>query len=321
MRSIVARSALAVILAGLVPAGASAGTIGFDVVHQGTAHEAFFCMSAEKDAMIAVGAPNLLFDSTDAGKSWSLNTAVKADGALFGCRLKHGVGLVVGQMGLILRQEGGVWSEVPKVTDARLFAVDMNARGLAVAVGAFGTILVSTDAGKNWSRVDYDWSTTNTEGFEPHIYGVTVAEDGAVTISGEFAAILRSTDAGNTWSVVNTGTASLFDVVIDGDGIGFAVGQDGLVLRTADSGLTWSKVASGVTSNLLGIERDGAGHVLVTGMRSLLIGTDDGSALKAILPGDVATGWYQGIVDSGKGTWLLAGQAGRLVRVIDNETK
>lgn len=321
MRSEFARAALVACLAGFMPAGASAGTIGFDVVQQGTTHEALYCLSADKDVAIAVGAPNLLFDSKDRGKSWTLNGAVKAEGALFGCRLKHGIGLVVGQMGLILRQQEGTWSSMPKVTDARLFAVDMNAHGLAVAVGAFGTILVSHDGGTSWSKIAYDWSTTNDEGFEPHIYAVSVGEDGAVTIAGEFAAILRSTDAGQTWTVVNKGTSSLFDVVVDGDGIGFAIGQEGRVLRTADGGLTWVEVESGVTSNLLGISRDGAGQVLVTGMRSLLIGPDDGSSLTSVAPGDIATGWYQGIIDNGKGAWLLSGQSGRLVRVTEDNTK
>ncbi|PWR20971.1 sialidase family protein [Zavarzinia compransoris] len=307
--------ALGLILAGIAPAGAKAGTIGFDVVHQGTMHEAVYCINRDQDRLIAVGAPNLLFDSADGGRTWTQNTTVAFSGAPMGCRLKHGIGFVVGQGGQIFRQEAGAWSAVPKATEARLFAVDHNAKGLAVAVGAFGAVLVSTDAGRSWTPVQYDWSSTNTEGFEPHVYAVSVAEDGTILIAAEFESILRSTDQGRTWTLVHKGKASLFDLSVGTDGIGFAVGQDGRVLRTADGGLSWTAVPTGVSTNLLGVSRDGAGKVLVSGLRTLLVGADDGSALVSVEAGDVATGWYQGIARGGNGAWLLGGQSGRLVQV------
>ncbi|PWR25249.1 WD40/YVTN/BNR-like repeat-containing protein [Zavarzinia aquatilis] len=307
--------ALTLSLAGLAPAGASAGTIGFDVLNQGTAHEALYCLSRDNDRMVAVGAPNLIFDSADGGATWKRDATASFTGAPFGCQLKDGMGLIVGQQGLILWQDGGTWSVVPKVSDARLFSVDMNAAGLAVAVGGFGTILISTDAGRSWAPVSYDWSTTNTEGFEPHVYAVSVSEDGTIVATAEFESILRSTDQGKTWALVHKGTASLFDIAIGEDGIGYAVGQEGRVLRTADKGVSWSVVDTNVTTNLLGVRRNGAGKVLVTGLRSLLVGADDGSALAPIAPGDIATGWYQGIARGGNGAWLLGGQAGRVVRV------
>jgi photosystem II stability/assembly factor-like uncharacterized protein len=306
---------LAFALAGFAPAGVMAGPLGFDVVHQGTTHEALYCLSADQGRMIAIGAPNLLFDSADAGATWTKNASTPVTGAPFGCRLKHGIGLVVGQQGLILRQEGGVWAQAPKATEQRLFAVDLNTQGLAAAVGGFGTVLVSADAGRTWGAVTPDWSLTNTEGFEPHVYGVSVTGDGAILIAAEFEAILRSTDQGKTWTLVHKGESSLFDLSIGGDGIGYAVGQNGRVLRTADAGLTWSVVTSGSSANLLGVSRDGAGKVLVTGLRILLSGNDDGSALSASAPGDVATGWYQGITPDGRGTWILGGQFGRLVKI------
>lgn len=307
--------ALALSLVGFVPAGAMAGTIGFDVLHQGTAHEALYCLTRDQDRMVAVGAPNLIFDSADGGATWTRSASTSFAGAPFGCRLKDGIGLIVGQQGLILRQDGGTWAVAPKVTDARLFSVDMNASGLAAAVGSFGTILISTDAGRSWSPVIYDWSTTNTEGFEPHVYAVSVSEDGTIVATAEFESILRSTDQGKTWDLVHKGTASLFDIAIGEDGIGFAVGQDGRVLRTADKGVSWSVVKTNVVTNLLGVSRNGSGKVLVTGLRSLLVGADDGSALAPISPGDISTGWYQGIARGGNGTWLLGGQAGRVVKV------
>ncbi|MCF4167292.1 hypothetical protein L2U69_16710 [Zavarzinia compransoris] len=315
MRPFFFRLALAAGAAGCVSAAALAAPAGFEILHQGTAHEALFCMASDGDDLIAVGAPGLLFESADGGATWAAGTDVTPDGALLGCRLKRGLGLVVGQRGAIFRKDGAGWTRIPPVTDARLFAVDMNAAGLAVAVGAFGTLLVSDDAGKSWSPVTYDWSSTNGEGFQPHVYGVSVAGDGTITIVAEFEAILQSTDGGRRWTVVHKGNASLFDVAIGDDGIGYAVGQDGRVLRTRDGGTTWDPVASGIKANLLGVSRGAAGSVLVTGLRSMLVGSDAADRFTSVTPGDVATGWYQAVVSIDAKRWLAAGNAGRVVRL------
>lgn len=303
----------AALFAGSQPAGAASRL--FEVVHQGTAHEAFFGISGEGETLIAVGAPNLLFTSGDGGRTWSGVPGLRATGAMLGCILKHGTGLVVGQNGAIYRREGEGWTAVASGTTARLFDVDVNAAGLAVAVGAFGTILVSADAGRTWKPVDYDWATTNGEGFQPHAYGVAVAPDGTITVVGEFEFVLQSSDGGATWSVVHLGKASLFDVLIDADGTGYAVGQEGRVLRSRDGGRTWGVVETGVAGNLLGVSRTATGEVLVTGMRMMLAGRDGATAFKSITPGDVATGWYQGAVGRGGEGWIVGGQAGRLVHV------
>ncbi|PWR20304.1 sialidase family protein [Zavarzinia aquatilis] len=305
---------LLAILAGVSPAAAG-GTGEFSPVLQGTAHEAMFCLAADGDSMLAVGAPNLVFASTDKGATWRPEPAIATDAALFGCRLKHGVGLIVGQRGTTFRAVGGSWSAVKPVTDARLFAVDLNAAGLAVAVGAFGTMLVSTDSGQTWAPVAFDWSATNGEGFQPHLYGVAVAVDGTITVVGEFETVLRSTDRGASWSVVHGGKASLFDVNLSEDGVGYAVGQNGRVLRTTDGGASWRVVPSGTATNLLGVGRSREGSVVVTGLRGMLVGSDAADRFTSVTPGDVATGWYQPVVSLGGGRWLVAGNDGRIVRL------
>ncbi|RJF89375.1 hypothetical protein D3874_22345 [Oleomonas cavernae] len=310
------RAAVAALLIGLAPAAHAAGGVGFDVVHQGTLHEGLFCMAADGNKLLAVGAPNLIFSSGDGGVTWAAEAGAVVDAVPLGCILKNNIALVVGQRGLMLRRAGTTWTRLPSVTDARLFAVDVNAAGLAVAVGAFGTILVSSDAGQTWAPIEYDWSSTNTEGFQPHVYGVSVAADGAITIAGEFEAILRSTDRGKSWTLVHTGKASLFDIQIDGNGIGYAVGQDGRVLRSTDGGLTWAIVPSGSKANYMGVGRTAGGQVLITGVRSMAIGSDSAASFTTITPGDAATGWYQAIVAAGPNGWLIGGNSGRVVKLV-----
>lgn len=319
-----AGSVAAMLLAGaMMLAGGSAsagsapasGSDGFEAVRQGTTHEAIYCLAGQGSDQIAAGVPNLLFSSKDQGATWERITEIQSDRALLGCALQGPVALVVGQMGVVLRHDADGWTNVDPGTDARLFSVDLNDSGKAIAVGAFGTILLSDDAGKTWRKAEMDWSRTNDQGFEPHVYAATIDADGTMTVVGEFAMILRSTDGGANWDVVNLGDPSLFDINIDAHGVGYAVGQKGLVLRTLDGGLTWSPVASGTEANLLGIARDGKGRVLVTGIRTMLQGKDDGNSLTAIDAGDIATTWYQPALAGQGGSWIVAGHTGRIVSV------
>ncbi|MCF4165632.1 YCF48-related protein [Zavarzinia compransoris] len=298
--------------AGSAPAG---GGYSLEAVRQGTTHEAIYCLASQGSEQIAAGVPNLLFTSKDQGATWDRVTDIQSDRALLGCVLKGPVAIVVGQMGVVLRHDADGWAHVDPGTDARLFSVDMNDSGRAIAVGAFGTILISDDAGKTWRKAEMDWSRTNDQGFEPHVYAASIDADGTMTVVGEFAMILRSTDGGANWDVVNIGEASLFDIRIDAHGVGYAVGQKGAVLRTRDNGLTWSPVESGTEANLLGIARDGKGRILVTGIRTMLQGTDDSGRMTAIDAGDVATTWYQPALAGQGGSWLVAGHTGRIVSV------
>ena len=303
--------------AGAASAGA-AGGYGLNTVRQGTTHEAIYCLAAQGGERLAVGVPNLLFTSADAGATWQRVTEIQSESAFLGCKLQGPVAMVVGQQGVMLRRDADGWKKVDSGTDARLFSIDMNAAGQAIAVGAFGTILVSDDAGKTWHKSVMDWARTNDEGFEPHVYAASIDASGAMTVVGEFEIILRSTDGGASWDVVHKGEASLFDLRIDAKGVGYAVGQKGRVLRTRDNGLTWDAVESGTQTNLLGIAQGADGTVLVTGIRAMLTGTDSGNSLTAVDAGDIDTTWYQPAIAAGKGSWIVGGHTGRIVSVGTN---
>lgn len=294
----------------------AAATGALEPLRVGTPHEALYCLDVEGASAVAVGAPTLLFESADGGRTWSRPSVPETDQALLGCALRHGIGLIVGQGGVILRRGAGetAWQAVDGGQTGRLFAVDVNGQGLAFAVGAFGTVLRSTDAGRSWSRQDIDWSTSNPEAMEPHLYGLHVGEDGSVLLVGEFGVILRSGDGGVNWSQVHGGEASLFALDLGDDGIGFAVGQQGTVLRTADGGRSWSAEPAVTAANLLGVRQDARGAVLVTGMRTLVTGNRGGGTWQVSTPGDVATTWYVGLA-AGRDGWLAAGHNGRIVAV------
>lgn len=300
----------------LATGGALAGpAIELDTIRQGTTHEAIYCLAGHGSDRLAAGVPNLLFTSNDAGVTWQRVTEVSSESALLGCTMTGNVSLVVGQQGIMLRHDARGWARVDAGTDARLFAVDANEAGRAVAVGAFGTILVSADSGQHWRKIAFDWSRTNDQGFEPHLYGASIDADGAITVVGEFELILRSADQGESWDVVHLGTASLFDLKIEPSGIGYAVGQTGTVLRSRDHGKTWETVGSGTKANLLGIARGEDGRTLITGLRTMLELDDSAASATPIVAGDIGTTWYQPAVAAQGGGWLVGGHTGRIVRV------
>ncbi|TDP44076.1 WD40/YVTN/BNR-like repeat-containing protein [Zavarzinia compransoris] len=310
------------LIAGALALAAGAATAGagaqLDTMRQGTAHEAIYCIAGSGNDRLAAGVPNLLFTSGDAGATWQRVTEISSPSAYLGCVMTGDTALIVGQQGVVLRRDAKGWAKIDAGTDARLFAVDANAAGRAVAVGAFGTILTSADAGRTWQKIAFDWNRTNDQGFEPHLYGASIESDGAITVVGEFELILRSTDHGASWDIVHQGTASLFDLKVEDSGIGYAVGQNGKVLRSRDHGKTWATVETGVTANLLGIARAEDGKTLVTGLRTMLVVADGAAGATPLVTGDIATTWYQPASPARGGGWLVGGHTGRIARVSQN---
>lgn len=290
---------------------------------QGVAHDALFAIAIDGNQGIAAGAPGKIMDSSDGGKTWSAGKDVPTPMAMLGVDLKDGHAIAVGQMGSIyLRSGNGAWSKAESGTSERLMNVALNRRGQAVAVGAFGTLLRSSDFGKSWQLVPMDWkpflnADQADQGIQPHLSAVHVGEDGAITVAGEFSLILRSTDEGASWTALNRGDAAIFAIDLRSDGVGYAVGQDGLILRTADGGASWAVLPSGGSkSNLLGVRSVGD-QVVVSAMHDMLVSRDNGQSWQRVRSPDVQAGWYSGVALGGQ-SFMTVGFTGRIVRVNTN---
>ncbi|WP_428310483.1 WD40/YVTN/BNR-like repeat-containing protein [Hydrocarboniphaga sp.] len=298
------------------PISAAGDKGGVPVVVQGTVHQALFGVAFDGDHGVAVGAMGELLDSTDGGRKWTALDKAPTPLSLLGVGVRGDKRIAVGQEGLILLSDaGGPWTRVDSGTDQRMLSVAMNAQGLAVAVGAFGTVTVSSDGGKTWVKSAIDWTRFMTEPVEPHLYDVIVGDTGVVTVVGEYGLILRSPDAGKNWVAVNHGEASLFDIELRADGGGYAVGQDGYVLATSDGGNVWKPLTTHSKSLLLGVWSSADGHVLIAGMREMLESRDGGQSWKARTDGDFATAWYSGVASPASGGLVLVGHSGRIVRI------
>lgn len=305
----------AIAIAGDTPAPAA--VTAAPAIVQGTAHQALFGVSFDGEQGLAVGAMGEMLESSDSGKSWKAVEQRLTPLALLGASIHGTHRIAVGQQGTILRREGDeAWQTVTSGTDARLLSVAVNAQGRAVAVGSFGTVLISDDAGKTWNAAKYDWAQFLADPVDPHFYDVIVNDSGVITIVGEYGLILRSTDGGKKWTSQNRGEiASLFDIELRADGVGFAVGQNGAALSTRDGGTSWKPMKTTATAPLLSVWSSADGRIVIAGMREMIESSDGGATWKTRTDQDFATAWYSGMASPASGGLIVVGHSGRIVRL------
>ena len=286
------------------------------LVVEGTVHRPLYGIAFHQDLQrgVAVGARGTVMMSDDGGRSWiteKLDTPLSLiDVAVQGERR-----VLVGQMGSIWVSESGEgWRAVESGTEERLMAVDMNAAGLAIAVGSFDLILLSHDSGETWEESPLQLAPHVEGHYDPHLFDVQVNPDGSALIVGEFGLILRTADGGRNWDIVHQGIASLSGVHVRPDGTGFAVGQDGAVLRTLDGGKSWTSLDTPTSGNLLGVWSTGEGEATVSGMRYMIVSDDDGDSWRSVTDAEVNTNWYGKMVAAASGI-IAVGHSGRVIRV------
>jgi len=291
----------------------AAASASLDVrdLHRVSAHRDLFAAEILGSEVFAVGALGTLLWSGDGGVNWR-DESVDTTLALLDVASSGAHTVAVGQLGIVVIHENDRWELHQAPTKERLMAVDVNASGLAVAVGSFGSLLVSEDGGRSWRAPTIDWFECNPVG-EPHLYDVDIRDDDSVLVVGEFGMVLRSEDNGKSWQLIRDGDASLFALNGDTRRV-FAAGQDGAVLRSLDGGLTWQSMETGVRANLLGIARDPeSGALVASGMRTVIYSNDGGQSWRELTQDDFGRRWYGDAVWSEKAAgFVLLGSAGAI---------
>lgn len=180
-----------------------------------------------------------------------------------------------------------------------------------IAVGDFGNILRSTDAGSSWSVVP--------SGTTQNLFAVQFFDARHGILTGDSGITLRTNDAGTTWlpmpnngarlfklsfpvprfgfaldkssaiyRTIDSGaswrrlsldsSAALFDILFLDAAIGIVVADSGRIFTTSDSGTTWSVRRIASTERLTSIARAGAKEILVGGaLGSVFRSTDEGA--------------------------------------------
>lgn len=296
--AIITATVLCVTTARAAHAEDAAGAVAepqIEAVHTGIPHDAIYDLNITGSEGLAVGAYGVILHSSDGGGTWA-PVESPTELALFGIAVNGEYKLIVGLQGTVLIGDaGGKWTLGNVGNTKRLLNVGVNSAGLAVAVGEFGTIMRSKDAGKTWEQVPIEWARYSTDGYEPHLYAAIVHDNGEIAVAGEFGLVLWSTDGGETWEARHKGEKSLFAMHINEAGLGFAVGQEGAVIRTQDGGQTWTAVDAKTDSQLLGVWSSKQGEVVVCGIRALLRSSDGGDTWSKSTDIAIIRNWFAGI--------------------------
>jgi photosystem II stability/assembly factor-like uncharacterized protein len=305
----------------LVTGSAAAGDFGKPVpAFHGGPHDMLYGVSIEGRNGVAVGDFGLVVESGDGGKTWTRQAKAPTDLGLFAVARKAGRCIAAGQQGLIVTADDcKQWRASPPATDARILAVDVNAAGVSYAVGGFGTLLKSADWGKTWQVLTPDWKALASDGAEPHLYDVHVADNGEVTVVGEFEMVIRSRDGGAHWVLLHKGKRSLFGLKIMDNGDLYAVGQEGLILKATENGSTWAELKSGTQSILTGIWAKPDGSVVASGIYTILYSADGGKSWRMDQSRPARAGWHQALAGSDEGggrlNVVLVGSGGAILTV------
>lgn len=318
LRGISLLLACAGVLAGAMPAQAASPES--KLITHGIAHDMLYALSMEAQQGVAVGDFGVIMETADGGTTWTRQAKAPTDLALFGVVRRQGHCIAAGQSGLLMAApDCKQWTVAAPVSKERILAVDVNAGGMAWAVGGFGTVLKSSDWGKTWQAVSIDWKQFASEGVEPHLYDVHVADSGEVTLVGEFELILRSSDGGNKWQALHKGKRSVFGLTLLANGEAYAVGQEGMILKSTDKGASWSELASGTRAILTGIWANAEGQAVASGIYTVLYSGDGGKSWQEDRSKLAKANWNQAVagVETTKGQLqvMLVGTGGTILSV------
>jgi photosystem II stability/assembly factor-like uncharacterized protein len=178
---------------------------------------------------------------------------------------------------------------------------------LGWAVGAFGTLLQTSDGGKNWQSVGQ--RIDNPEGF--HYYGITGNSNGQLFIAGETGGLYRSLDAGSSWQQLDSPyEGSWFGVLQQpSTGVLWVFGLRGNIFRSSDFGSSWTPAGNDNTMTIAGatIAEDDT-VIMVGSVGAVLRSNDGGINFEAFMQPNRLS--LSSIVVDSEGNYFAAGQGG-----------
>jgi photosystem II stability/assembly factor-like uncharacterized protein len=198
----------------------------------------------------AVGAYGAFYETTDAGKTWTarkvIPSAPTAKPAASGKKGKDDLDIDDGAEKT--SDEDKHLNSIIKLSDTRI-----------LIAGEAGTLLLSSDAGKTWSRV--------TSPYKGSFFGAVAADDGAVVIFGLRGNVYRSTDATlSQWKQVDVNTkASMMSGTKLAGGAIVLSGLSGTVLKSTDGGSSFSPLVTNTIKPLAAAVPAGPNSLLLVG--------------------------------------------------------
>jgi photosystem II stability/assembly factor-like uncharacterized protein len=186
----------------------------------------------DENRWIAIGQGAYITETTDGGITWkqkSTGTNNWNEVAFRGT-----LGIMAGNKGDInVTTNGGTsWTKRSSPNGLELRSVSIGNDSTAVAVGINGTLIKSTNKGRNWYTTYASIPLASNR-----VSGVTHLTEHLLVAVAYGGVIIQSTDGGGTWEPQNSGTGANLEAVsfIDRK-VGTVVGWNGTVLRTGNSG-------------------------------------------------------------------------------------
>ncbi|WP_249674730.1 WD40/YVTN/BNR-like repeat-containing protein [Pseudomonas abieticivorans] len=208
-----------------------------------------------------VGHDCVVLHSSDGGASW----AVQMDGrqllglldTVYGQRAAQGDQDAADMVREVKRAMGS--SATADVLPAPLLDVLFDAQGHGFAVGAFGMILHSDDAGKTWQP----WIERADNPRRMHLYGLA-QRDGTFYISGEQGLLLRLDAQQQRFVAIETPYTGTYFGVAALDHLLLAYGLRGTLYASRDEGQNWQAVDTHLNSSLVNIVEQGPALIVVS---------------------------------------------------------
>jgi photosystem II stability/assembly factor-like uncharacterized protein len=270
-------------------------------------------------AWLAAGSKGTLLRSSDQARTWR-NVQPVPSVAFDRLFIDQQAVLLGGEQGTIGRSDdGGVsWVftaiQMPEpVTPVTAF----HRHGeLLLATSALGRLLVSRDAGMQWSLLQ----TASTGYFTAAAFDTRHA---AIVLATHTGQVLRSTDGGTSWQGQVVADGYISTIRYDADTATLLVaGHHGLMARSTDGGRSWQPINTGSTADLNVLLRTANG-------RGWIAAGEGGSILRA----EASAADWQTVIPALKlnlrevlllprdDTLVASGELGGVVRSVDGGTR
>jgi photosystem II stability/assembly factor-like uncharacterized protein len=178
-----------------------------------------------------------------------------------------------------------------------------------VAVGNEGVVIISTDGGINWQKIDAPKSEVDNK-----LVRVKTYPGGKAWACGMMGAALFTTDYGKTWHRgLPEQDIAFNDVAFANQEIGVIVCEFGRILRTADGGKSWKEINTPIESSLTAVSFDPSGNGVAVGLGGIVLLTSDQGETWSHVPKIEATEHFWDIIYAGQ-QWFAVGNKGIFAR-------
>lgn len=165
-----------------------------------------------------------------------------------------------------------LWS-YPTPQGHELYDVVFLDNDTAIAIGEFGTIMVTHDTGTTWSV------SAKVQSVTTDLSRIEKLDDNTALVVGKNGIVLRTTNQGATWALAPASTSNdLLDVSF-ADALHGVIAAGNQVLRTSNGGLSW-QVTPFVSGAVMSIDMISATEVMC--VTPLFRSTDGGASWSAV---------------------------------------